>query len=68
MASPGIKRGYDESGDTPTKRLKQTLHDGYIKYGQEWADQVFLQGIFLFADIELDTNELTNSQRQLTPQ
>ena len=44
-AGSGSKRSFDESGGSPTKRFKQFLHDGYIQYGQEWANQAFLEGI-----------------------
>ena len=40
----GAKRGLDSSEHLPSKKLKQMLHDGFVMYGQEWANQAFQGG------------------------
>jgi hypothetical protein len=47
MSCVGMKRG---AGDfelvSPVKRMRQYLQEGYMEYGQNWAEQEFAAGEF----------------------
>jgi len=56
MSCVGMKRGAGDELASPAKKVRQYLQEGYMAYGQTWAEQEFAAGEFpssRWADLDL---------------